>query len=223
MAALQFEVDSLEGLDEGVQGLYQEHGGKYRLQVEGIDPADELKEALRKEREEKSGYKSKLSEFEKTQQEAETKRLEENNEHKKLYDAGKEANGVLAKELDDLKTSIATEKRTNEALKVASGLTKDETRSELLQKEAGQFIHYTPEGIKINGPDGEAWDASKLSDYLKDKYPFLVDGSQASGGGAPGGNGSGATGKKFSDYTGAELKQIRANDPAEYDRLKAQQ
>lgn len=218
--ALQFEIDSLEGLEEATQGLYQEHNGKYRLAVEGLDPADELKEALRKEREEKSKYKGQLSEFEKAQQDAETKRLESNKEHEKLYNAEKESKATLAKELDELKTSIANEKRTNEALKVASGLTKDDTRSELLQKEASQFIHYTPEGLKINGPDGEAWDAHKLSDYLKGKYPFLVDGSQANGGGATGGNGGGAA-KKFSEYTGAELSAIRRNDAAEYERILA--
>ena len=48
--ALQFEVETLEGIDEGLHGLYAEHNGKFRLSVSGIDPADELKEALRKER-----------------------------------------------------------------------------------------------------------------------------------------------------------------------------
>jgi hypothetical protein len=41
--ALVFEVESLDGVDEGFKSLYQEHNGKYRLAVEGIDPADELK------------------------------------------------------------------------------------------------------------------------------------------------------------------------------------
>ena len=219
--ALQFEVDSIEGLDEGIQGLYQEHNGKYRLSVEGLDPADELKEALRKEREEKSGYKSKLSEFEKSQEEAERKRMEEKQEFESLYKSEQESKSKLAKELDEIKTSIANEKRTNEALKVASSLTKDEARSKLLQKEAGQYIHYTPEGLKINGPDGEAWDASKLAEHLKTQYPFLVDGSQANGGGATGSTSGGAA-KKLNEMTGMERNALYKSDPAEYKRLESQ-
>lgn len=195
--ALQFEVDSLEGLDEGIKGLYSEHEGKYRLQVDGIDDAAELKEALRKEREERAAAKTKLTEFEKAQADAERKRLEEKQEFESLYKSEQENKGKLAQELEDLKVNIANEKRTTEALKVASQLTKDEKRSALLQKEASRFIAYTPEGVKINGPDGEAWDAPKLTEYLKAEYPFLADGSQASGGGATGSKGSGAADKQI--------------------------
>ena len=60
---LKFEVDTLDGLDDGVKALYQQHGNKFRLAVEGIDPADELKEALRKEREERAAAKANLKEF----------------------------------------------------------------------------------------------------------------------------------------------------------------
>ena len=44
---LKFEIDSLDGVGEAVKGFYTKHGDKYRLDVEGIDPADELKEALK--------------------------------------------------------------------------------------------------------------------------------------------------------------------------------
>ena len=220
--ALQFEVETLDGIDEVLQGLYQKHGEKYRLKVEGIDPADELKEALRKEREERAEAKRKLAEFEKQQDEGERKRLEERQEFEQLYKTEAEAKGKLSKELDDLRASIANEKRSTAALKIAGSLTKDEKRSSLLVKQALQFIHHTPEGVKINGPDGEAWDTSKLSEYLKAEYPFLVDGSQASGGGANGSNGSGATLKKFNEYSGAELSEIRQRDPQLYDRMRTE-
>ena len=44
--ALKFEIDTLDGLDDGLKPLYEAKDGKYRLIVEGIDPADELKKAL---------------------------------------------------------------------------------------------------------------------------------------------------------------------------------
>jgi len=49
--------------------------------------------------------------------------------------------------------------------------------------------------------------------------PF-IKGSSASGAGDAGTRGTPA-GKKFSEYTGAELKAIREQDPAKYDQLKA--
>jgi len=83
----------------------------------------------------------------------------------------------------------------------------------LLKKEAMQFIAHTPEGVKINGPDGEAWDAKQLGKYLTEQYPFLVDGSKASGGGAPGGKGGGAARKKLSEMTDKERLEWKQEDP----------
>lgn len=220
--ALKFEIDqeAFEALEEGQQGFYVKHGDGYRLDVEGIDPADELKEALRKEREERAAAKSKLTEYEKQQQEAEEKRLAEKQEFEKLWKQEQEQRTKTTQELEESRHSIAQEKRKGEAGKIANALASDTARAELLTKEAMGYVHHTPEGIKINGPDGEAWDAQKLTTYLKERYPFLVDGSQASGGGAAGGRSGAPSGKKFGDMTGAELKEIRESDPGEYDRLR---
>ena len=62
--SLKFEVESLEGIDESIAGLYEQYGDKFRLKVEGIDPADELKEALRKEREERKAAKERADALE---------------------------------------------------------------------------------------------------------------------------------------------------------------
>jgi len=220
--ALQFEItkEEHEALDASVQGLYSAKGDGFRLDVNGIDPADELKEALRKEREEKSNYKSKVKEIEEAQASATQKSLEDREEFKTLYGGEKEKSATLAKELDDLKSNIAQKDRNSEAYKIVSAIATNTAKAEILQQQAMQFIHHTPEGIKINGPDGEAWDAAKLTVYLKEKYDFLVDGSKASGGGATGGGNSGGAAKKFGEYTGAELVAIRKDDPAIYDQLK---
>src|SRR5690606_7624405 len=52
------------GMEESIAGLYERHGDKFRLKVEGIDPADELKEALRKEREERKAAKERAEALE---------------------------------------------------------------------------------------------------------------------------------------------------------------
>lgn len=186
---LKYELTTLEGLEESFKPLYVEHDGKYRLKVKGIDPADELKKALQKEREEAKGAKNKLSELERERQEAEEKRLAEKQEFEKLWQAEKEAKSKTAAELEALRKSISEKERREAALQVAMSLTKDAKRAELLTKEAMALIHHTPDGITY----ADGMDSEKLKMKLKADYPFLVDGNQASGGGTTGGAGAGAT------------------------------
>lgn len=220
--ALKFEInaEAFDELDEATQALYTKHGEGYRLDVSGIDPADELKEALRKEREERAEAKRKLQEYETESEKRERERLEKNQEWEQLTKTEKERADKLERELGEMKDTIANEKRNASALSVVNELTRDTARARLLQKEAMQFITHTPDGVKINGPDGDAWDAKRLSEHLKEQYPFLVDGSGATGGGATGGNKNGGAVKKFTEYTGAELKAIKDADPAQYERLR---
>jgi len=49
---LDFERDSLEGLDEGLHGFYEEKGGKYQLKVQGIPQGEDV-----------TGLKAKLEEL----------------------------------------------------------------------------------------------------------------------------------------------------------------
>lgn len=217
---LKFELDSLDGLEEGVKSLYEQKGERFRLKVEGIDPADELKEALRKERDERKAAKDKLAEFEKAQQEGEAKRLEETQQFESLY---KNTKGELEKkslELDEFRRKIADKERSELATQLTGILTRDTARAELLKKEAMQFIQHTADGVVISGPDG-TMTAEQLGKHLAQRYPFLVDGNQSSGGGATGSNSSGGAVKKFDEYTGAELVEIRKKDPALYERLKS--
>lgn len=225
--ALKFEItaDEYEQLDEGQQALYDKHGDGYRLQVEGIDPADELKEALRKEREERAEAKRKLQEHESEAERRERERLEKQQEWEQLSKQERERADKADKELADLRDKVANSERTASAEGVVAGLIDKEAqggvqRYELLRKEALQFIAHTPEGIKINGPEGEAWDAKQLGEHLSTQYPFLVDGSKASGGGAPGSQGGGAVTKKFDQMTAADLSALRKEKPDEYERLR---
>lgn len=217
---LKFEIsqEEFEALDEGQQALYDKHGDGYRLQVEGIDPADELKEALRKEREDRAEAKRRLQELEETQTEAERRRLEEKEEYQTLYQKEQERRTSTEKELAELRDKVANSTREGEAAAICAALIDKEAaggvqRFSLLKKEAMQYIAHTPEGVKINGPDGEAWTAKQLGEHLSNEYPFLVDGSKASGGGAPGSSGGGAVRKKLKDMNQDERMQWKQEDP----------
>jgi len=217
---LKFEIDSLEGVEEAHKALYKEHNGKYRLAVEGIDPADELKEALRKERDERKAAKEKLTDYERQAGEAEAKRMEEKQEFETLYKNTKSALDKRETEFQEFQRKLADKERGELAATLANGLTRDTARAALLKKEAMQFIQHTADGVIISGPDG-TMSQDQLSKFLTDSYPFLVDGIQSSGGGASGSKSNGGAVKKFHEYTGAELSAINKTDPAQYDRLRA--
>ena len=219
-AMLKFEVDSLEGLDEGVKGLYEQKGERFRLKVEGIDPADELKEALRKERDERRAAKDKLAEFEKAAEEKDRDRLEKDQQWETIAKNEKTRAEKAENALAERERKIADKERGELATQLANALSRDTGKAELLKKEALAFIQHTSDGVVISGPDG-TMTAEQLGKHLTERYPFLVDGNQSSGGGATGSNSSGGAVKKFEELTGAELSAIRQKDPAQYDRLNA--
>lgn len=218
---LQFEVESLDGVDDGIKELYEQKGDKFRLKVEGFDDAEALREALRKERDERKAAKERLAELERSQQEAERKRLEETQQFEDLYKNTKSALDKREAEFEEFRRKLADKERGELATQLVGQMTRDTARAELLKKEALSYIQHTSDGVVISGPDG-TMTAEQLGKHLAERYPFLVDGNQASGGGATGDKIGGGAVKKFEQYTGAELSDIRKRDPQQYDRLLAE-
>jgi len=112
-----------------------------------------------------------------------------------------------------------------EASRIAATMTKDTNRAKLLKDQI--LSRLTLDGGKFSVLD-EAGNPTissveELTGQIRTQYPFLVDASQASGGGAKGGSG-GAThaNKKFDQYNAGELSQIKRETPEVYDRLKAE-
>lgn len=185
---LKFEVETLDGLDDSIKGMYKEHGGKFRLDVEGIDPADELKGALGKERDAHKSAKKEAEELRKALEAKELAELEGNKKFEELYKREQETRTKTAAELQALQNAIADRDKSEAALKVAASLTRDTAKAELLKKEIMNYTQHTPEGVKFSGDAGEMT-AEQLGAHITQQYPFLVDGNQSSGGGATGGNG----------------------------------
>lgn len=183
---------------------------------------DEELSGLKAKRDELLGLhakdKERLSELEKAQLEAEEARQKEKGEFKSLYE---KTQADLEAERENARKFRQTiqEKELESAANALTGeLTRDTKRAELLRKEALQFAKYTEEGVKFE-IGGVEVDAAKLKEKLATDYPFLVDGSGASGGNAQGGSRNGQAGK-WADYTPAELSDIRKSDPAKYEQLK---
>lgn len=194
--ALAFEIDSIETVDEGLRAFYVEHGGKYRLDVSGIDPADELKEALRKEREDRKAAANRARELEEAQAQAAKAQAEQKGEFETLWKREQEERKRILAEFDGYKSQISEKSLDEAAFNLALELTKDVKRARLLAKEARPFAKMTEDGVVFE-QGGIKIEPSKLAETLKADYPFLVDGNQSSGGGAAGST-SGAAAKEIS-------------------------
>jgi len=122
-----------------------------------------------------------------------------------------------------LESDIHEKTLENKALEIASSLTKDTNRANLLKQQIRARIALDGDNVSVLDESGKPTISTvdELTAGMRERYPFLVDGSEASGGGAKGGSGGAVnTLKKFNEYSGEELKQIRADKPEVYDKLK---
>ena len=139
---------------------------------------------------------------------------------RELYEREQENKRQLQEEHEAFKHQIKTQTIQSEATKLASELTRDTARSELLQEKVAQYAKYSDNGVDFE-LGGVPVEKDKILAHLKEKYPFLVDGSGATGGGASGSqNGGAVTSKSFGEMNGSELSQLRAENPTEYERLR---
>ena len=177
--------------------------------LQDIELEDSLKEqlserfnrALEDHLEEKTrGLKSKVDELlgekkrvqqeredarEQARREAEEKAKAEDN-YKQLYESSREENNQIRTQLEKMNADIQKQKISEQAVKLAAQLTKDTGRAQLLQKEFSQRLALVDGELRVTDPSGQLTVSSleDLVNSVKTDYPFLVDGIQASGGGA---------------------------------------
>ena len=150
--------------------------------------------------EETTGLKSKVDELlaekkkvqaereaarEQAKLEAEEKAIAENN-YKELFESQKEESSALRQTIERMNADMQKQKINEQAVKLAATLTKDTGRAQLLQKEFSQRLSLVDGELRVTDPSGQLT-VSSLDDLvssIKTDYPFLVDGIQASGGGA---------------------------------------
>jgi len=111
---------------------------------------------------------------------------QENGQFKDLYEAQKQEASQLRQTIEEMNKSVAQQKVQSEAQRLASSLTKDVARAKLLEKEIGQRLQLVEGEVKVVDENGQLTVSTldDLSATIKQSYPFLVDGSQAQGGGA---------------------------------------
>lgn len=189
--ALQFEVESLDAVDESLQSLYQEHDGKFRLAVEGIDPADELKGALRKEREERKAATERAQALEAAQKAAEREKAEQKGEFEKLWKQSEEERATSDAKYKELQQQIQDKDIDSALNSIGATLTKDAEKRADIAALYRQNAKFTDTGV-IFEVGGVEMSATDFASMIAEQRPYLVDGNQSSGGGAEGGTGGGA-------------------------------
>jgi hypothetical protein len=198
---LKFQIDSLDGIDDAVKGLYEKKGDKYQLKVDGIPQGEDVaglkakvdellaekKDAQRKTKEAEDAAKAAAEEaarkngdvsaLEKSWQEKLAKREGE------LQAQIESLNGNVNKMLID---NVAVTMANEIALQGSADLLMPHIKSRLAAEQRdGQFV------TVIRDKDGKP-SAASLDD-LKNEFannpafaPVIV-GSKAAGGGASGG------------------------------------
>ena len=149
------------------------------------------------------------------QAEAEEK-LKAKNDYKQLFESQQAETGKLREQLDSMMTQAKQAKISAEAAKIAAGLTKDVGRLKLLQKEVGQRLTLVDDQIRVVDESGQLTVSTldELTSRIKADYPFLVDGSQATGGGAARSSGGAGSGDKT--ITRADFDGMRPLDRAKF-------
>lgn len=146
-----------------------------------------LKENQQKLMDEAKSAKQKARELEELQRQAEEEGLKQREEFRTLYEREQKAKAELAEKYDSFAKRIQQKEVEAAALSLAAELTRDTKRAELLKEQVSKFARYTDNGVKFE-MGGVEVDRAKVLAHITDNYPFLVDGSGATGGGATGAN-----------------------------------
>ncbi|HSW65279.1 MAG TPA: hypothetical protein VLH56_18505 [Dissulfurispiraceae bacterium] len=200
--ALQLVVDSLDGMDDSIRSLYVESNGKFTLDVDGIDKAESVQTAIRREREARKEAEKRLKELGNLSREDIDELESLRAEAAKARGAEDIVNQLKARHQKEL------EAREKQAQAYRASLEKtvlESTASKLLAEHKGNVSLLMPHiqsALRVEEADGQFQvvpaNAASLEEVvtgLKSTFPQAFSDSGHSGGGAPGGGGGGGIGK----------------------------
>ncbi len=167
--ALKATLESLEGLDDTMKVLYKPHDGKFRIDVEGVEFAEDvaaLKNAFARTKEEASTAKAALKSFDGLDAEAAREALAKVEEFSKI-DPAKEADKLaqqrvdawVAKESKKYQAEIETREARVKSLKAAleSSLI-DTAAMEAITSEKGRakaLLPHVKSAVRVREVDGK--------------------------------------------------------------------
>ena len=232
----KYQLDSLEGLDEGARAFYEEKDGKFQLKVEGIPQGEDvsgLKAKLEELLGESKAAKAKAREAEEAAKKAAEDAARKNGDVEALENSWKEKLTKREQELLAEREGLASQIKEltvgRAATDLAAELAVQGSAKALLPHLQARLSMDIRDGkptvvvLDANGKPSAATLEELKAEFVNDPaFAPLIVGSKASGSGASGAKPGGGAAKKFDEYTGAELSAIRKSDPALYERLKTE-
>ena len=179
--ALEFQRDSLDGIDASLHGLYTKTDSGYRLDVSGIDTAEELKGALSKERESNKDAKKRLAELEQAREEAERKTLETQGQYKELSEKERTAKIEAEQRYVELQKKVAEKTRDIMLRDLAQSLTSDTVEQESIILAAERMTKIEGDEVTFTKPVEEL--KADLNRFVRSKANGTNDGGNTKGSG----------------------------------------
>lgn len=111
---------------------------------------------------------------------------QENGQYQELYESQKQEADGLRKKIEEMNQHALRQQVKSEATKLANSLTKDVAKAKLLEEKLSQRLTLMEGEIRVTDDSGQLTVSSieDLVGSVKTDFPFLVDGIQATGGGA---------------------------------------
>jgi len=150
---------------------------------------------------EKKAEQAKRRALEEQQRELEKRTMAEKEDFKGLFETTKGERDSLAEKYEQLLNQTKADKVDGSALKIAASIGADEASQELLAEQAKKFIDFE-DGKAVYKIGSVEVDKDTVIKTLSEKYPMLVKGSGATGGGASGSDSRGAAPLKKGDMGG---------------------
>ena len=205
---LKYQIDSVEGLDDSLKGLYQEKDGKFVLGIDGLpqpEDVDGLKRKVDELLNEKKEAKKKAEEAEETARKAAEEAAKKSGDTEALEKSWQEKlskrEQELQAQLDAMSSSVTTMTVDNVAVKLANELAVQGSADLLIphiksrlaaEQRDGQYVTVVKD--KDGKPSAFTLDDLKSEFTSNPAFAPVIVGSKASGGGANGSkDGGGAT------------------------------
>lgn len=197
--------------------------------------AEKFKETLEKTLEEKvaeevSGLKAKNDELlaekkaaQRAKEELDAKAraekeryAQENGQYQELYESQKQEANSLRQKIEEMNQQVARQKVQSEATKLASTLTKDVAKAKLLEEKLSQRLALMDGELRVTDDSGQLTVSSidDLVSTVRTDFPFLIDGIQATGGGATRSQGRADVG--FREISRSDFEGMKHADRARF-------
>lgn len=230
---LKFQIDTLDGLEDGVKALYEKTGDKYTLKVDGLpkgEDVDGLKKKVEELLAEKKAAKKAAEEAEAARRVAEEEAARKNGDVEALERSWaaklEKRERELAGQIDTLQGSITTMTVDNVAVRLANEIAVPGSADILIphikarlaaEQRDGQFVTVVRDAQ--GKPSAASLDDLKTEFTTSPAFAPVIVGSKASGGGAGGGSKGGGAAPN-GDMGGSREERLAAI-AARYPDLKS--